>query len=668
MQTKLIIVLAFFIAIFSLIQGDYQPPRKQLAGPPEEFSNFILPEPIVGALDQQSAYLHANIHQDPNRPNVYKAVFNLPVDSNEVMAFTFFSPLAHMLSLELTDSDGQQVDLSGHEHKGDFPLSDSGSFGVPEVTYLFNQPKKGDWTLTVTSNELTEDISNYRTPGNYPDCGVLIFNYSPLKAWAHLSTYETSLGKQIGLVAKITDQQDWIRGEEVPSTLKDVIVSADMDLFLPDGQNIDVPMHDDGLHYDGLANDGIYGAVVTATEVGPYLATAVLRGKTSEGYDFIRSTEHIINVVDDDLQLTDIAFAEGDGKRINLHLVVNSLTHLKHRAYTEVWGKDSKGNDVPIAWLSSMVNPHEYQNHPVVTLELDLQWVAKAKAQGPYLLKNAFLQDADFHVPVSKKDSIKVIEQTNVDALVERLLSANMDLSVITPEMRMGVRPTLNFTVSDPTLVLLHGYCSSTNPWEEAGGFTGNVKYFLNKDASVTNDKFALLVAEYMKSHQSFGGIGHSQGGLVLLHLHNYYWTGLESAKGERLIQSVGSPYKGCSGAGTAANLIKIFGFGCGENVDLTVDGSKLWLTGILPEMKKDVYYFTTTYKQGNLFGDYCNLAVNLVLKWPNDGTSELDNTVLTGGNNMGNKEKWCHTTGMSYSAQYYDATRNKDMNDKAAR
>jgi len=36
--------------------------------------------------------------------------------------------------------------------------------------------------------------------------------------------------------------------------------------------------------------------------------------------------------------------------------------------------------------------------------------------------------------------------------------------------------------------------------------------------------------------------------------------------------------------------------------------------------------------------------------------------------NNMGNKEKQCHTTGMSYTAQYYDHTRNKDMNSKAAR
>lgn len=183
--------------------------------------------------------------------------------------------------------------------------------------------------------------------------------------------------------------------------------------------------------------------------------------------------------------------------------------------------------------------------------------------------------------------------------------------------------------------------------------------------------------------------IGHSQGGLVFLHLHNYYWTGLENAKGKRLIQSVGSPYQGCSGAGSAANLIKIFGVACGANNDLTTDGAKLWLSGISANARKDVYYATTTYQQGKLFGDYCNMAVNLILQWPNDGTTETKYAELpSGGNSLGNKEvkslffflkavvlkkneqfqKWCHTTGMGYPPQYTDSARNKDFNANAAR
>ena len=69
----------------------------------------------------------------------------------------------------------------------------------------------------------------------------------------------------------------------------------------------------------------------------------------------------------------------------------------------------------------------------------------------------------------------------------------------------------------------------------------------------------------------------------------------------------------------------KIFGVGCGQNHDLTVDGSTLWLAGISNYYRQNVFYYTTTYLRDQFFGDYCNLAINLILNWPNDGTTELD-------------------------------------------
>jgi len=142
----------------------------------------------------------------------------------------------------------------------------------------------------------------------------------------------------------------------------------------------------------------------------------------------------------------------------------------------------------------------------------------------------------------------------------------------------------------------------------------------------------------------------------------------MDYTQGGRLIQSVGTPYQGCTAAGSAANLGKAFGVGCGENFDLSRDGAKLWLSGISADTKKEVYFYTTTYKQGNLFGDYCNMAINFILEWPNDGTSELQFGTLSGGNNMGNKQGWCHTTNMKYEAQYYDHQRNNEMNTQAGR
>jgi len=155
---------------------------------------------------------------------------------------------------------------------------------------------------------------------------------------------------------------------------------------------------------------------------------------------------------------------------------------------------------------------------------------------------------------------------------------------------------------------------------------------------------------------------------MVAVHLLNYFFSGMDYAKNGRLIQTVGTPFQGCSAAGSAANLGKAFGVGCGENFDLTKDGAKLWLSGISSDVKKEAHFYTTTYKQGQFFGDYCNLAINMILEWPNDGTTEFVYSSLSGGKNMGNKQGWCHTTGMSYEAQYYDHTRNKEMNANAAR
>jgi len=152
------------------------------------------------------------------------------------------------------------------------------------------------------------------------------------------------------------------------------------------------------------------------------------------------------------------------------------------------------------------------------------------------------------------------------------------------------------------------------------------------------------------------------------LHLLNYFETGLDFATGGVKLQSLGTPYNGCSAAGSSANLGKAFGVGCGSNTDLSVDGAKLWLAGITAESRKEVNYYTTSYEQGSFFGDYCNMAINAVLEWPNDGTTEIQYASLSGATSKGNTQKQCHTTGMKYTAQYLDNNRNKAMNTAAAR
>jgi hypothetical protein len=86
------------------------------------------------------------------------------------------------------------------------------------------------------------------------------------------------------------------------------------------------------------------------------------------------------------------------------------------------------------------------------------------------------------------------------------------------------------------------------------------------------------------------------------------------------------------------ANLGILFGIGCGPNWDLSTDGARVWLSGISSVTQKEVWYYTTTYSTGSV-GDYCSLATNFILRWPNDGTAELDHTNMTYAHYLGNTE-----------------------------
>jgi len=304
-----------------------------------------------------------------------------------------------------------------------------------------------------------------------------------------------------------------------------------------------------------------------------------------------------------------------------------------------------------------------------VSFELNINWLKKAGAHAPLTLKNVLLQDSSVFVPVAELAQIDVTCSSTILPIV----NGPVDIE-ITKEMKQGVMPKELFRNKTdkavPSLILIHGYCADVNPWSKYASDFTDATFFIEPSSSLSNQDFTNLVLQHAEDlgMTSWSGIGHSQGGLVLAHILNYYFSGLDQSTGGVKIQSLGAPYSGNSGAGCAANLINLFGYGCGENFDLTTDGANLWLPGITTDTRNEVNYYTTTYEQGSWFGDYCNLAVNLVLKWPNDGTSELSLTGLRGGHNQGNTEKWCHTTDMGYTAQYYDQDRNKLMNKLASR
>ncbi len=92
---------------------------------------------------------------------------------------------------------------------------------------------------------------------------------------------------------------------------------ANMHVITPNGQRLDMTMYDDSLHGDGTANDGYYGALVPAVEIGTYEAQAILDGFTPDGIqyvlppvpciyrarltgapvEFLRTSQHLLRVV-----------------------------------------------------------------------------------------------------------------------------------------------------------------------------------------------------------------------------------------------------------------------------------------------------------------------------------------------------------------------------------
>lgn len=455
-----------------------------------------------------------------------------------------------------------------------------------------------------------------------------------------------------------------------------------------------------------LANDGVYGAQFSAPVSGVYWAQAFVRGKNpSTGAEYIRTSQHLLRVMPDAVQLQPAATAElsEDGQTIHFHIAAKyeeSNVSDELIAYAEVWatpfgaefGSDTSSL-VPVAWISAAVDvsteatSSSSSSSPHISLHLDLRWLSLANATAPFELRNVRLQNQ--LIPVSQYASVPVTTSLTTRSKIRSRALPPKPAS-ISREMRQGRLPEILFrraaladslrnsssaaAISTPShaLLLVHGYCASIQPFENQFSTFTDAVLFRDLGQSRTNDEFAQRIADFAASQSfaSFGTVSHSQGGLATLHLHAYYFTNLELAQGPRLLQSIGSPYQGSAIAGSSADLGKVFNIGCGQNFDLTHDGAALWLSGInSTAVLDDVYYYMTQYQTGGLI-NYCSLPTNLILAWPNDGVTEIDYAPLpsNAGHHMGASKGECHTTNMQWPPQCWNANRDAEINSNAAR
>jgi hypothetical protein len=253
----------------------------------------------------------------------------------------------------------------------------------------------------------------------------------------------------------------------------------------------------------------------------------------------------------------------------------------------------------------------------------------------------------------------------------------------ITREMRQGIMPAhireriearANGSNAEPAkLIAVHGYCSGKNPFQDyASDFTNVAFYYYGASVSISHDHFSQSVVSWAEDQgfTAYSMIGHSQGGCVGLHSLTYYWTGVDVTADDgscRKIQSLASPFNGCSAAGNLADLSKAFG-GCGANEDLSPSGAVRWVAGLPADAQSQSYRYVTVYAKSGLFGGNCNALTNLVLDGRNDGVSEEKYTKLDYGTQVEFFEGECHIDGMKWPASYANHRRNKEMDAAACR
>jgi len=461
------------------------------------------------------------------------------------------------------------------------------------------------------------------------------------------------------------------------SSFQDVsmhIAKAVMEVSMPDGTTVDVPMHDNGLTGgDLVAGDGLYSASFSATMPGTYILEAILNGDLdpSDGSTtdyFQRTAQHVVTVSSATAALSGKALSKIiDSERINILIAVTgSMNQPTLRGYTEVWGTTPSGELKPACWIGGIVT----QTPGFVSLELNLNWLKMAGVSAPLILRNTYLSDITTSFPISAyEQDIHVLQA----ASLPRFLSPVTNMT-ITDEMRYGVNPlpAIETDAAAPTLLMLPGYCTNVNPWaSSAADFTD--AFFPADKGNYANHVYAqkMLAQAQAKGMTKYGVIGHSQGGMVAVHLHNYFFTGLDMASTENgavLLQSLGTPFQGNTAAGSSASLGELFGIGCGSNTDLSRDGAVNWLSGISGASRSKLQFYSTTYELGKFFGDWCSLPMNIILQWPNDGVTELSYAPLPGAADKGNTQKWCHSVDMGYAPQYTDHARNRILNQNAAR
>ena len=638
---------------------------KQIAAPVDEIDSLTLPDPATTGLQSRWAVVPVSLTQ--NRAGEWAWQSEIPFDSSERLSVMLLSPHADQWQVRVM-APGRTAAVPMDRHNG-FRAAYHGAayataqFGLdhnqfPAELLTFERVPAGTWQVNITAN------NHLATRGQTVDGYLVLSGDSDYQIYTHLNSHELVVGQSIGLETFVFNAAE-ADGQQ-PQADPGLIGAATLRLTAPNGQVDTFPMQ--------VNRDGRAVANFTVNEVGGYTAQVQVEGQTATGERFMRTSEHAFPVIAAAYRLNErVNQVRVIGQnRLELALPITAVSNQTPDVMlgAEVWGRNADGDMVPVTWVGGITSPAETRTGLYLPLNLDMRWLSLADTKPPYELRNIRLQDVDTQIPYATADSIRLVLPRSVETAVDR-----MNVTAVNREMLMGPAPAADSITNNDNpasayvggsrLLLVHGYCSG-GVWPT--GHFSNYSVFQDFNQNRSHNQFAQLINSHGSQFDSFGIVAHSQGGAASLHLYTYYWSGLDWSNGNRLIQSVGTPYQGTSLAGMLAVLGDIFGAGCGTNWDLTYDGASLWLSGIPSWARSRVYYHTTSFSWAWWRYDYCSLATDMFLSDPEDGVVERWAGQLSGANNMGHKTGWCHTDSMRDPAQTHDYNRNVNMNANANR
>jgi len=630
MRSRSIIGLFTILLFVAPAIGQATLQAKQVAAPPSDIlsGRLKLPDPIDLGVTSRTALLEARAEWAQDNQLGVGIPSNLGPDGGRVV-FLAQEPDAWVGVVQALDDDrlveyktNQQRVSAGITHsRAALPWGDMvQQFDVVTL-------RAGSFKSMQMGIELKKQVDGF----------VLIDIDPDRELYSYVKQRRTLVDNPVTLVNSLSDGSKIVALRAVVRT--------------PDGirQEIDADINSDRISF-------------TPTEPGEFAVRVIAEYSDQNNAPVILTTQHVIEVEAPAAPLGQARTrVSDDGVLFEFN---RDESRRRVILAAEVWGR-SGGAMVPVCWLSRVCDYNR-------SLSLDPRWIAMADVDpGTIELRQLRVHNVDSFVP------LEIIDRLALNMPAIELPDAP---ATITPDMLQVLAPV---AVDAPAglgdssqraalpgghrLLLVHGYCSPGNPFT-ASHFNGDIAQFSDPTVSRTHDAFALEILAQTAPMKSFGVAAHSQGAMASLHLYTYYFSGLDWARGERLIQSVGAPYQGTALAGNAAVLGDIFGFGCGENPDMNYTGSAIWLSLIPTSSREQVWYYTTSYEDRPFAFDYCNIITDLLLSDPDDGVIERDRGQLPGATNMGHLEGWCHTAGMRDPGQCTDLSRNTVINERARR